>query len=182
MKKLFLAAGIFALSATVNAQETKTKMKSSNGMGKTTISIAGNVGHATTATSTSTGVTTKYDLVFGGDLQVDLPVATGLKLTASAGYENFGYKITYGSTTLKDHISYIPLLAGAKFPLSTNLYGHAQLGYSVSTVSGGKGAFTYAPSIGYMFSKNFDASVKYIGLSKNSSTLSAVVARLAYNF
>lgn len=173
MKKLLLAAGIFALATTVNAQETKTKMKSSNGSGATSVSIAGNVGTATT---------TNYTLVFGGDLQVDLPVASGLKLTASAGYENFGYKFTFGTTTVKDHISYIPLLAGAKFNLSTNLYGHGQLGYSFSTASGGKGAFTYAPSIGYMFSRNFDASVKYIGLSSGGATLGGVVARLAYNF
>ncbi len=172
MKKLLLAAGVFVFATSVNAQETKTKMKSSNASGATTISIAGNVGPATT---------TNYKLVFGGDLQADFPVATGLKLTASAGYENFGYEITTG-TILKGHTSVIPLLAGAKFNLSTNLYGHGQLGYSLSTASGGKGAFTYAPSIGYMFSKNFDVSVKYLGLSYSGFTLGAVVARLAYNF
>lgn len=166
MKKLLFIAGLFALATTVNAQ--KTSMKS----GATTFSIAGNVGPATTA---------DYTQAFGGDIQVDLPVGTGLKITGSGGYENFGYKVG----TFKGHSSVIPLLAGVKFNLSTNVYGHAQLGYSISTASGVKGAFTYAPSVGYMFSPNFDASVKYLGLSYgngSNTTLSAVVARLAYNF
>jgi hypothetical protein len=155
MKKLFLAVAVLFISAaTVNAQ--------------TKFSIAGNIG----ATTTSGG-----SLAAGGDLQVDLPATTGLKITISGGYESFGFKVSGVSF----HSSYIPLLAGAKFNLSTNLYGHAQLGYSLSTASGGTGAFTYAPSIGYMVSKNFDISAKYIGLSRSGATLSGVVARLAYN-
>ena len=155
MKKLFLAVTIFMISAaTVNAQSK--------------FSIAGNIG-ATTTTGGS--------LAAGADLQVDLPAATGLKITLSGGYESFGFNVN----GVKFHSGFIPLLAGAKFNLSTNLYGHAQLGYSVSTLKGGTGAFTYAPSIGYMVSKNFDISAKYMGLSRNGATLSGLVARLAYN-
>jgi hypothetical protein len=103
---------------------------------------------------------------------------TGLKITASAGYESFGYSVS----GTKGHSSYIPLLAGAKFNLSPKVYGHAQLGYSPSTASGGTGAFTYAPSLGVMISQNFDISAKYLALSRSGSTVSAIVARLAYNF
>ena len=166
MKKLLLVACIFALATSVNAQ--KTSMKS----GGTTFSIAGNVG---------SGTFSGGKLAAGGDLQADLPAATGLKITISAGYESFGFQ--YGIA--KGHSSYIPLLGGVKFNLASNLYGHAQLGYSISTISNGKGAFTYAPSVGYMFSPNFDASVKYLGLSYgngSNTTISAIVARLAYNF
>lgn len=155
MKKLLLAVAIIVMAATSVHAQTK-------------FSIAGNIG----------AVTTTYGkLAAGADLQVDLPAATGLKITISGGYENFSYE----TNGYKFHSGFIPLLAGAKFNLSTNLYGHAQLGYSLSTVSGGSGAFTYAPSLGYMFSKNFDISVKYIGLSNNGATSSAVVARFAYN-
>lgn len=167
MKKLLLAVAAITISAaSVNAQDKEMKSEA------TTFSIAANAGAGTTA---------NFGLVAGGDLQVDIPAATGLKITASAGYENFAYKYTVGTTTYKGHHSFIPLLAGAKFTLSEGLYGHAQLGYSISTVSGGKGGFTYAPSIGYMFSKNFDASVKYLGIS-TGGTLGAILARLAYNF
>ena len=156
MKKLFLAfAAIVITAASVNAQAK--------------FSIAGNLGVVTD---------TYGKLAAGGDLQVDLPATTGLKITLSGGYESFSYKTNSG---VKFHSSFIPLLAGAKFNLSTNLYGHAQLGYSVSTASGGTGAFTYAPSLGYMISKNLDLSAKYMGLSRNGATSSAVVARLAYN-
>lgn len=166
MKKVLLfVAVIFVSAASVNAQ------------GKTTFSLAGNMGY---------GTYTYGKLVAGGDIQADIPATTGLKITASAGYESFGYSTSYVSNgvtyTTKGHSSYIPLLAGVKFNLSTNLYGHAQLGYSLSTASGGTGAFTYAPSIGYMLSKNFDISAKYFGLSRNGATVSGIVARLAYNF
>lgn len=151
---LFFAA-ILITAATGNAQ--------------TKFSIAGNVG----------SVTSEFGkLAAGGDIQVDLPAATGLKITISGGYENFAYK---SSTGVKYNSSFIPLLGGAKFNLSTSLYGHAQLGYSFSTVSGGKGSFTYAPSLGYMISRNFDISAKYLGLSNKFGNASAIVARLAYN-
>jgi len=164
MKKLVLAFAVITITAaTVNAQGT-------------TFSIAANAG---------AGTTQYYGLTAGGDLQVDIPATTGLKITVSGGYENFAYKVPVTTGNVKGHSSFIPLLAGAKFNLSTNLYGHAQLGYSISTISGGKGAFTYAPSLGYKLSPNFDLSAKYLGLSFGSgagSTLGAIVARLAYTF
>jgi hypothetical protein len=162
MKKVLLfVAVIFVSASSVNAQ------------GKPTFSLAGNIG---------VGTTKYYKLVAGGDLQVDIPATTGLKITASAGYENFSYKVPVTNGTVSGHSSFIPILAGAKFSLSPKAYGHAQLGYSISTLSGGKGAFTYAPSIGYMISQNFDLSAKYLGLSFSGGTIGGVVARLAYNF
>lgn len=157
MKKLLLAASLFLATAVAsNAQ--------------TTFSIAGNIG----------AVTGDFGkLAVGGDFQADLPATTGLKITLSGGYQNFGYE---SSTGVKYSSGFIPVLAGTKFNLSTNLYGHAQLGYSFSTVSGGKGSFTYAPSLGYNLNPNFDISAKYLGLSNKLGNANAVVARLAYNF
>ncbi|MDP4284695.1 MAG: hypothetical protein Q8891_09735 [Bacteroidota bacterium] len=158
MKKLMLAMAVVAFSAAhVNAQDSKS----------TTLSVAVNAG-----IPTSTG----YSFVLGGDLQADFAVAAGTKITASAGYENYSWK-GGGSS------GFIPLLAGAKFNLgSDKLYGHAQLGYGFSTVSGGSGAFGYAPSIGYYFSSNLDASIKYLAFSRNGFTLGSVGIRLAYSF
>lgn len=169
MKKLLLAVAAITISAaSVNAQEKEMHK------GGTTFSIAGNVGF---------GTTQNYKLSAGGDIQAEFPATTGLKITTSAGYQNFAYEIpNIIGGVIKGHSSFIPLLAGVKFHLGSGLYGHGQLGYSISTVKGGTGAFTYAPSIGYGFGKNLDLAVKYFGLSRSGSTIGAIVARLAYNF
>lgn len=140
---------------------------------KTNFSLGANAG---------AGITQYYGLTAGADLQADIPATTGLKITLSGGYENFAYKVPVTGGTVKGHSSFIPLLAGAKFNLGGKAYGHAQLGYSVSTLKNGTGAFTYAPSIGFMLSPQFDISAKYLGLSFNGGTLSGIVARLAYTF
>jgi hypothetical protein len=163
MKKLLFAVAAITISASVIAQRGAS------------FSIAGNVG---------AGLTQYYGLTAGGDLQADIPATTGLKITVSGGYENFAYKVPTISGDVKGHSSFIPLLAGAKFNLSPQFYGHAQLGYSISTLKGGTGAFTYAPSIGFMLGNNLDLSAKYLGLSFSNNgtaggTLSAIVARLA---
>ncbi len=151
-------AAILISIATIQAQK------------KTMISIAVNAGIPTT---------TGFSFAVGGDLQADFAATQGLKITVSGGYENYSVKSSYGG----GHGSYIPLLAGAKFNLgSEKLYGHAQVGYGFSTQSGGGGAFAYAPSIGYYFSPNFDAALKYLAFSKSGSTLGEIGVRLAYNF
>lgn len=155
MKKLLLSLSILALGYGASAQETR-------------VSIAANVG-----APTSTGLSLSY----GADLQADFGVAEALAITASAGYQTFSIK---GGGSAK---GVIPILGGAKFMFGeSNAYGHAQLGYAISTVSGGGGAFAYAPSVGYYFSRNFDGSIKYLAWSKNDYTTGAVNLRLAYNF
>ncbi|MEJ7823640.1 MAG: hypothetical protein WKF85_15050 [Chitinophagaceae bacterium] len=163
MKKLLLAVALIGSStAAVVAQETE--MKSSN----TTFSIAGNVG---------SGTSRDYKLAAGADIQLDIPIGSTLKFTASAGYENMAYDIN-GS---KDHSGYIPLLGGLKFGIGKGLYAHGQVGYAFNTTnnpgSDNDGNFAYAPSIGYGFGKNFDLAAKYISFGPK-----AIVARLAYNF
>jgi opacity protein-like surface antigen len=168
MKKLLLIFTAFTLTiVTVNAQTA------------TTFSIAGNVGPATT---------TNYTISFGADLQAAFPVGTGLAITASAGYQNFAYKINFGNTVVKGHQSFIPLLAGIRVPFSSKVYGQGKLGYSLSTTSGGKGAFTYSPGIGFAVSRNVDLFAEYLALSfgntgsSSGNTLSAVLGGVRINF
>ena len=144
----------------------------------TKISIAANAGIPTTG---------ELVIAAGADLQADFG-----KITLSAGYEGQGRGLNF-----------FPLLAGLKFPFFDNCYGHAQLGYvfGVLTVltpfySGGdhkeSGFFGYAPSIGYKFSSNFDASVKYlvfrktvkydVVFGKNRIKIANVNLRFAYSF
>jgi hypothetical protein len=162
MRNKIIALAIIAFAATsVKAQDSKP----------TTLSVGVNIGIPTSPSSF-------YSLAYGADLQADFAVAPTTKITASAGYQNFSVKSSIGS----GNTGMIPLLGGVKFNLGEKAYGHAQLGYGFGTEKGSSGAFAYAPSIGYYFSPNFDASIKYLAFSKNSSTLSSINLRVAYNF
>lgn len=159
MKKLILIMTAVAFTA-FGAQAQSSK--------STSLSIGANIG-----LPTSTGLS----LAYGVDLQADFSVASTTKITASAGYEGYSWK-GGGNSGL------IPLLAGAKFFFGegSKAYGHAQVGYSFSTTSGGGGAFAYAPSIGYYVSPNFDLALKYLATSKNGYTTGSINLRAAYNF
>jgi hypothetical protein len=160
MKKLFLASAILFSVASVNAQDTKTTTTTGGG---TSFQIAGNVG-----TGTKTGLKT----TFGGDVQVDIPVGTGLKITGSAGYQNQRFDLGSGFT---GHFSFIPILVGAKVPFG-KMYAHGQLGYAINTSKGAGGHFSYAPSLGVLLSM-VDLSLKYLSISDvNSVMLRAAIA------
>ena len=158
MKKLLLASAVLFAVAGAKAQDMK---------GKTTFSIGANVG-----TGTKTNLSTSY----GFDGQFEIPASSAVRLTASAGYQNFGVKVG-------EDISFIPVLAGGKFNIGKGLYGHPQVGYSFVTnkVPGSNqnnGEFSYGASVGYGFGKNFDASAKYLSVD----AANAVLLRLAYTF
>lgn len=161
MKTLLLMGLVLTVTQAVHAQ------------GKTTFSIAGNVG---------SGTTQYYKLAAGADIQVDIPAGSGLKVTASTGYENMAYEIPNPSGGIwKGHLGYVPVLGGLKLALGKGFYGHGQLGYAINTHknagSSDNGNFAWAPSLGYGIGKNLDLAVKYISFGPK-----AIVARLAYNF
>ncbi len=161
MKKLIFVFAIVGFSTfSAKAQDDAKPTK---------FSIAANVG-----IPTSTG----FSFAYGADLQADFGVASTTFITVSGGYQGYSWKGGGGTTGV------IPLLAGAKFMFgeANKVYGHAQLGYVVSTVSGGGGAFAYAPSIGYYVSPNFDIALKYLAYTKNGFTNGSVNLRFAYNF
>jgi hypothetical protein len=161
MKKLILAIAVIVMSTiAANAQKGMSDKK-------TVVSIAGNIG-----LPTSTG----YSFAAGGDIQADFGVAESIKITLSGGYEDYSIKSSYGGGSGY----FIPVLGGVKFPFSDKFYAHAQLGYGFA--KGGGGAFSYAPSLGYSVSENFDLSLKYLAFSKSGSTLGSVNLRVAYDF
>jgi hypothetical protein len=112
----------------------------------------------------------------GGDLQGEYTVAESLGLTASAGYLTYTGKDGNGSTP------FVPILVGGKYHFSEKVFGHAQLGVSISTEKGVGSFFTYAPSIGYDVSDNFSVALKYQAASKNSFSASFLGLRAAYSF
>lgn len=165
MKKLIFVFAIVGFS-TLGAKAQVLK-----GSKTVNFSIGANIGIPTSSPSI-------YSIAWGVDLLAGFPVASTTQITVNAGYEDFTVKSKYGGGTT----GFIPLLGGVKFNFGEKAYGHAQLGYGISTASGGGGAFAYAPSIGYYFSPNFDASVKYLAFSKNSATVGTIGIRLAYDF
>lgn len=117
-----------------------------------------------------------YSVGYGASLQGDYSLDEQLALTLNAGYLNFSGKNNV------DNWGVIPVMGGIKYTFQGNVFASAQLGASFGTESGSGTAFTYAPGIGYKFSPNFDALIKYTGWSKNSNTNGSVGLRLAYTF
>jgi hypothetical protein len=182
MKKFILVMAAIILAATfVNAQTGATSTTPPSNK-KATVSIAANVGAP---------LTSGYKIAFGGDLQIDIPFSQSLFGTISGGYENYSYKTVHqGTVTFPEgNTNFIPVLAGIKYYFSDKFYGHGQAGYAFSTTKGGGGSFTFAPSIGYNLSRNFDASLKYTEYGKTNSSkayggtsLGTIALRLAYDF
>ena len=131
---------------------------------------------------------------FGGSVQGDYMVDPTFAITLNAGYINFSgkdYTINYpifGNVTVKGtSFGFIPVLGGIKYNFTPQFYGSAQLGVSFSTAKNGGSNFTYAPGVGYKFSDNFDALLKYTGYSVKSGTggsnsLNTLGLRIAYTF
>jgi hypothetical protein len=149
MKKLLSAFVVIMIATTLHAQ--------------TGFEIGANVG-----TGTKTGAKSTY----GVDAQVNIPAATKLAITGSAGYQHLNFK--YGNVK-SDH-GFMPLYAGLLLNLTANLMLHGQLGYALSTASGGGGEFSYAPSIHYLLGSNLKLGLKYMSID----TYNAVLLRLAY--
>lgn len=165
MKKLILSLAVIAATLGVNAQTTKSVTPL-----KVSIGIDGVAPFGDLAKITPFGI--------GGSIEGDYNVDPSLALTVNAGYVKFLQK---NNNNLK--LGIIPILAGIKYYFSPEFYSSAQLGVGIFTGNGtSSSAFAYAPGIGYKFSDNFDAGVKYQAYSKNSSTTNTASLRLAYTF
>lgn len=170
MKKvLFFIAAFTITAASVNAQDKVTHA------GGTKFSVAVNAGFPTAA---------DFKFAYGADAQVDIPAGTSLRITGSIGYENFHWKVSGGTSSFDGNVSQIPILAGVKYFLSSNFYGHGQIGYAVKGSSGNTlmpndNGFAFAISGGYVMG-NLDIGIKYLATHPGGSDLGAVIARLAY--
>ncbi len=164
MKKVFLIAALAVASFSVKAQ-SETPLKFSVGA-----EVHLPVGDMADG----------YSVGFGGTVQADYNLDEQLALTLNAGYLNFTGKKIGGFKVPNSGL--VPVLAGIKYTFNGNVYASAQLGASFGTEKGDGTAFTYAPGIGYKFSPNFDALVKYTGWSNDGNSSSAVGLRVAYTF
>ena len=122
---------------------------------------------------------TVYSVGIGANAQVEHKIGESAGITLNVGYLSYSVKSAYGS----GHSAFIPVLAGVKYYFSPKVYGHGQLGASFASGSNSSGTyFTYSPGVGFMLSKNFDALVKFVGISATGSSLNSIALRLAYNF
>lgn len=171
MKKIFLCAAVLTASVTaVSAQSTNNAKKPVFSAGA---EIALPVGDFKEG----------YKFGLGATVQGEYPAADKVGITLSAGYLSFAGKTFefLGEKYKNEAQGVIPVLAGAKYYFTDNIYGHAQIGLSFFNHGVGS-AFTYSPGVGIRASENVDVLVKYQGASKNGSTASFIGARVAYRF
>jgi hypothetical protein len=118
-----------------------------------------------------------YSSLIGGSLQYEIRPDSDLGITANAGYLNYNIKSKYGGGS----VGFVPLLAGVKYYFTPGAFFHAQLGAAIGTKSGQGTSFAYTPGIGFNLSRNFDAEIKYMGISNKGGTIPNVGVRVAYN-
>lgn len=177
MKKLFILtalAGLFAINS-VNAQTTPKKDPA---MGGSKLGVGADfafpVGDAANV----------LDFGYGGSLNLQIPVASKLNFTGSAGYLSFQTKKDLlGNTT---SFGTIPVKAGLRYFLAENFYAGGELGAAFSTEKNGKTSFAYAPGLGFEFPVDdklaVDIGARYEGWSANGATTSFIGLRAALNF
>lgn len=123
-----------------------------------------------------------FNLGYGGSLQYQHPVAPSLLVTGSAGYTVFKAKDDFGGGT----VGAIPIKAGARYYFGETFFAAGELGASISTETGGKTGFVYAPGIGVDFPVSDKGSIelggRYEGWSYSGGTNGFIGLRLAYNF
>jgi opacity protein-like surface antigen len=130
------------------------------------------------------------EILLGGTVQFELPIAKSLNLTFNTGYisdmitgdskdllEAFGIQTSFG---------FVPLKAGAKYYFGKNFYAAGEVGAAISTESGGGTAFAFGPGLGASFSvsekSSLDFGVRYENWAKNGSTSGFIGLRAALAF
>jgi hypothetical protein len=117
-------------------------------------------------------------LAYGIDLMGEYTVAPSIALTLSLGYLDFAAKSGYSGLKM----GLVPLLAGAKYNFSDQLYASFQAGLSIGTASNSVSEFTIAPGVGYKISDKFDLMLKYQSASKDGWDTSFLGVRAGINF
>jgi hypothetical protein len=123
--------------------------------------------------------------ILGVSAKYEHSIGEGLFITGTAGFSNVHNKDFYYSGSLiakSSNSGVVPLKAGLKYFLSTNLYMEGQAGASFYTRLGGSPAFTYSPGIGYNFSNHVDLGLRYEAWTKEGSTSGHLGLRLGYSF
>ena len=165
-KTAVLALAFVGLTVATKAQTTTTTTTSTRTNKAIRLSIGPDAGFPVGSLSDT------HNWNLGGSIQADFPIATGLDVTANAGFNNFfGKDYTFGPLSGKyQNINLIPVKVGLKYFPVENFYVQGEAGASFIANKNSVGAtestaFTYAPQIGVLFpvgNKNYiDAGVRF---------------------
>lgn len=151
MKKFFFIALAVAGAFVANAQTSATKSVQFGGG----IRLGLPVGNF--KLSNTIGI--------GAELQAEYKVQPNVSLTGTTGFTNFiGKSETWGGYKYKyDAVGYIPVLVGARYYPSQNVFLGGKVGYGILTGGGSGGAFNFEPSVGYNAAK-YQLSLGYNAL------------------
>lgn len=188
MKRIkFLLAGLsIVLAASTNAQETPAKRGLSLSIGPELAIPLGDFRNKLSFPGSPLPVR-GYKAGFGGSAKLNLPVATNIDVSFSAGYMAFSQKAsldTLGSISInKNSYTLVPFKAGVRFRLNGGFYLEPQAGYTQTKIKNEEGAgyFTYAGNIGYLIGRVVDVAVRYESVSRTGGNLNFVGLRVAYN-
>lgn len=151
MKKFFLIALSIAGAFAVNAQQKSSKQVQYSGG----IRVAIPVGNFHLS----------HSLGIGAELGAEYKLQPNVSLTGTTGFTNFiGKKEKFGGFEYKyDAVGYIPILVGARFYPSSNVFVGGKVGYGILTGAGSGGAFNLEPGVGYNADK-FQVAIGYNAL------------------
>jgi len=125
-----------------------------------------------------------WSVGLGAELQPEYMVSDMFSVVGSVGYTSFfGKTFNVGGQSLKlDNVGLIPILAGVRVYPSPRFFVGGKLGVGILTGGGdSESAFDYQPQIGFNADK-FQVDLGYNALTKNGSTLSALMWSLLYKF
>jgi len=171
---LFILTFISAITFSANAQKNTSDIKLIK------ISVAGDIG-ITLGDYSAFSV-----LIYGGDVQGEYDLSSKFGITLTGGFLSLSDRFNEVSLP-----SFLPVLAGMRYYFIHTIYASLQGGtsfiiqprnttYALSTGQGNE--FTFAPGIGYQFSKNIDLLFKYQSSNKNGINFSFSGLRVAYIF
>ena len=130
------------------------------------------------------------EILVGGSLQFEQPVAKSLNVTVSAGYLSDMYtgdaKDALKAAGFKTSYGFVPLKAGAKFYFGGNFYGAGEVGAAIGTDDGTGTALILAPTLGASFSvadkSSLDFGLRYENWSKDGNSTGFIGLRAAFAF
>ncbi|MDQ6813748.1 MAG: outer membrane beta-barrel protein [Bacteroidota bacterium] len=186
MKRVkFLLVVLSVIAATTTfAQQSPSRRGLSISVGPEFAAPLGTFRNGYTVTG---GSTSGYKLGFGGSVKLNLPVATNVDVSVSAGYMGFSQKASIGQLSNvsinKGSYTFIPFKAGLRFRANGGFYVEPQAGYTQTKLqnSEGAGEFTYAGNIGYMIGRAIDVAVRYEAIATKPESSKFIGLRLAYN-
>ena len=183
MKFLLVALSVVVVTNTF-AQEAPAKRGLSISIGP---EFAAPLGTFRNGYTVAGGSTSGYKLGFGGSAKLNIPVATNIDVSVSAGYMGFSQKASIGQLSdvsiNKGSYTFIPFKAGLRFRANGGFYVEPQIGYTQTKLKNAEGAgeFTYAGNVGYLVARVIDIAVRYEAIGTKPESSKFIGLRLAYN-